>query len=442
MAKEDHLRLLDFKKYKTTKLQNSKKGWGCLHIASLHCPRKKRTKQNKFLSPFRLQIHMDPKKPRREEKEEETPAVLKIEDMMFEIALGLSIPEILKWCMVNKSFGKMCKKKFPPEKLYELVLVDLEVLLNESIAVTERQDQTAEQAELERRKKVEHRMKEIIEMATSVNTDLPFHNMPKALALHRMMLHTEESRRFFLERLDIYFGIGSDKDWEELPKESKVTNIPPWLVKASDQKMELKTFEPRVRAKGKDRNFSWIFETQLTNKDSIKFKYDWKQSLEWQQQQEVMLLLENKIADAKLIVAVFPRDEDPIKQNAHIVQELFKLQDSTPVGTFVAYMSNEDEEIPIVIRLKLLMLEFEGSFLSQKWEVTLELDVFFTPHHEQFDFKPTNASIVEKGQGTTSFVNYGQIWSALGPAFTEPFVTTMLVNSKLRKRIVFPKFQV
>ena len=389
---------------------------------------------------------MDPKKPRREEKEEETPAVLKIEDMMFEIALGLSIPEILKWCMVNKSFGKMCKKKFPPEKLYELVLVDLEVLLNESIAVTERQDQTAEQAELERRKKVEHRMKEIIEMATSVNTDLPFHNMPKALALHRMMLHTEESRRFFLERLDIYFGIGSDKDWEKLPKESKVTNNPPWLVKASNQEWDMEFWETTHNPRTGQIDFNWFGGIDLDNEEPLDLEYDWKQKeegLHWKYEslwKEAISHYQEEIKGFKSIVAVFPRGAEPTKKDAHVILELFEILNRRGgLVKAVAYMSAEDKEMPIAIGIKELKQVSEGQSLGQEWEMQLWLHILFFPKSKHLVFKPINAYINMYGSGTTSSVDKKRAWFSLGPAFTEPFVSEMLVNSNLRKQLVFPE---
>ncbi len=92
------------------------------------------------------------------------------------------------------------------------------------------------------------------------------------------------------------------------------------------------------------------------------------------------------------------------------------------------------------IAIDSLELEFEGSFLSQKWELTLDLKAFFAIPKQQLSFDIYGFYLRQHGKSKGYPMRFEQAWFALGPVWVEPFVSEMLVNAGLRKRLLFPDY--
>ena len=404
---------------------------------------------------------MDPKRRKKEEgKQAKKVDPLEVQSILFEIALGLSVEEIIAWCNLNKFFAKMCDTHFPGEKLYQLGLVDLEVLLNETVTGFpgrwEEPKPTPKLSEVEiterRKKEIERRKNEVIQMAKDFN-DTIFLNEPKALALHKAMLSTWESLVFFFDslgthsdrldvsgRLDVYFGYAKNEVWERFPNNSEVTERPLFLVKVDLHLMgEPLTFQLAQKYyDSEDQKIkykhAWTFDIWLGSTKPDLSKLSGQRVAEEENKNKLINLLNDDLRSANLVMVLFPKDAKPIKRDAHLIRELFQIRKS------VSFKDEDFREGVDGIGLNLVKLEFEGSFLSQKWEAELKLQPFLFLARQQFRVDAYKFSLSQHGETIVEDMRWQQAWFTLGPVWVGPFVSEMLVNAGLRKRLLFPDY--
>ncbi len=391
---------------------------------------------------------MDPKRRKKEEgKQAKTADPLEVQSILFEIALGLSVEEIIAWCNLNKFFAKMCETYFPGEKLYQLGLLDLEVLLNETVEGLPGWGvpKLSEEEKTEHRKKeIERRKNEVVQMAKDFNSTI-FLNEPKALALHKAMLSTRESQLFFLRhRLDVYFGFAKNEVWESFSDNMDVRELPLSLVRVRSLDMWKPLVLPKSEEK-KKQDYTWEFYMVLSRTIQEMLKPSGQRVAKGATKNKVIDLLKDEMKSAKFVMALFPKDAKPIKKDAHMIQELFRIRKSVSFKDFQDHVDIKPGESlyrkkAFGIAVDSVRLEFEGSFLSQKWEVTLDLKAFFAISQQQLSLSAYKFYFRQEGKTTVDDMRWQQAWFTLGPVLAEPFVSEMLVNAGLRKRLIFPDY--
>ncbi len=247
---------------------------------------------------------MDPKRQKKEEgKQAKTADPLEVQSILFEIALGLSVGEIIAWCNLNKFFAKMCETHFPEEKLYELGLLDLEVLLNETI--TGAPHRSAEERTKYRKNELPRRKKEVVRTAKDLN-DTVFSNEPESLALHKAMLSTRESLVFFLRRLDVYFGFAKNEVWERFPDNGKVTETPLSLVKVRKREMGTGTMRTSIPGPG-EWEYTWVFRNVLIHKDPYMSGPSGQEPTDKSEREQIIELVENEMKICQICHGTLPQ---------------------------------------------------------------------------------------------------------------------------------------